>query len=237
MQGRTFGKLEVVYEAPPKHHKEAMWLCRCKCGNTAVYSGNCLRSGHATTCGQCLRYRQIGDTVIATDVNEKTFVFDAADFDTVNKYRWFVNGHGYVCADDKNRKRISLHRLLMGFPDEFVIDHINGDKTDCRRMNLRLASNQQNSFNAKTPSNNTTGYKGVHYDPGRNKYEAYIRPNGRKIHLGRYDSPIDAALAYDKAAFLYFGEFARPNFRKEDTDEKSEEVLELEKPGGRGRHS
>lgn len=211
MQGRIFGKLEVISEAEKNQH-EARWLCKCQCGNTAVYTGSCLRTGHATSCGHCLKYKRKGDVITAIDIHGKQFIFDADDFDTVSKYRWWIGRDGYVNADDENRKRISLHRLLMGFPEEYMVDHINGDRADCRRGNLRLATNQQNSCNAKIPSNNSSGYKGVYYDPHRKKYESYIRPNGHKLHLGRYDSPIEAALAYDKAAAFYFGEYARTNF-------------------------
>lgn len=229
MLGRIFGRLEVVAETAPAHNGEVRWLCKCKCGNTAVFTGSCLRTGHATSCGHCLKYAKSGNVITATDINGNSFVFDADDFELVSKYRWWVSPKGYVNADDENRKRISLHRLIMGSPENQVIDHINGDCTDCRKENLRIATVQQNSWNSKRPSNNTSGYKGVYYDPHRKKYEAYIRPNGHKVHLGRYDNPIEAAMAYDRAAAFYFGEYARTNYEigGRRPNEEFQEILEL----------
>ena len=94
------------------------------------------------------------------------------------------------------------------------IDHINGNKLDNRRSNLRHVNNQQNHWNREKSKSNTSGYKGVSFDKSRGKYEASIMKDGRKRFLGYFNDPKDAAVAYDNAAFFYFGEYARPNFRE-----------------------
>lgn len=211
MRGKTFGNLKVVSEGLPGHHKESRWVCRCKCGNEVLIPGSQLRNGHYTSCGNCLRYVSFGNSMKGIDHHGVSFLFDKDDYEAVKRFRWWVNNHGYVCADDANRHRIWLHRLVMQNPDGKLIDHINGDRTDCRKSNLRVATAKQNSRNSTCERKHNAGYKGVYFDSARGKYEAHIRPNGRKIHLGRFATAREAALAYNRAAVVYFGEFANIN--------------------------
>ena len=90
-------------------------------------------------------------------------------------------------------------------PPGVVIDHINGDSTDNRIVNLRLCSGKNNSRNADTPKNNTTGFKGVSRCGKR--FRAYITVDRRQIHLGVYQTPEEAFAAYVTAAKAHFGEF------------------------------
>ncbi|MEY2160420.1 MULTISPECIES: HNH endonuclease signature motif containing protein [unclassified Rhodanobacter] len=104
-----------------------------------------------------------------------------------------------------------VHRIIWlmvngVFPKE--IDHINGIRTDNRLCNLREASRSQNCANKRTPSTNTSGFKGV--SKSQNRWCAQIKVHGRYRHLGSHASPEDAAKAYAKAAVKFFGEFARP---------------------------
>ena len=64
----------------------------------------------------------------------------------------------------------------------------------------------------RLPTHNTSGFKGVSFRKDRGKYRAYISINNRIKHLGYYDTPEDAARAYDEAARFYFAEFACVNF-------------------------
>jgi hypothetical protein len=110
-----------------------------------------------------------------------------------------------------------LHRLIMTCPPGMVIDHIDGNKLNNKRNNLRVCTRQQNTFNSKRNAKNNSGYKGVylHKQPGgRSLWRARIKINYKTIHLGLFEDPRDAGLAYDVAAIKYFGVFARPNFIK-----------------------
>jgi len=141
-----------------------------------------------------------------------TVLLDAEDFDKVSKYNWRVEitpWASYARATI-NKKTVRMHKFITGFNRT---DHINGNGLDNRRENLRECTNQQNSFNSRKPRGNTSSkYKGVWRDHIRNKWDAYIKKNYKRIHLGRFKDEIEAAKVYDKKAKELFGEFAKLNF-------------------------
>jgi hypothetical protein len=102
-----------------------------------------------------------------------------------------------------------LHTFLTGFAQT---DHRDGDGLNNCRANLRPATNKQNQGNGRRPSHNTSGYKGVTWDRGINRWRARIAVNRRMRNLGVYNSVENAARAYDEAAREIFGEFACVNF-------------------------
>lgn len=105
-----------------------------------------------------------------------------------------------------------MHREIMQTPMELQTDHINGNKLDNRKENLRICTCSENQHNKKIYKNNLSGYKGVYFDKANNCWRALIRINGKKIYLGTFYASKDAAKAYDIAAKKYFGEFAVFNF-------------------------
>lgn len=107
-----------------------------------------------------------------------------------------------------NKKHTVLHRLIMNTPKGYVTDHINGDKLDNRRENLRICTQHQNSMNTRISKNNKSGVKGVSTTPS-GKYRARIMLNGVEIGLGRYETLEEAAKARKRAERKYFGEYVR----------------------------
>lgn len=109
----------------------------------------------------------------------------------------------------------SLHRLVMEaslggpIPEGYIVDHINGDGLDNRLCNLRLATNRQNVRNSRRRSDNKSGFKGVSWDGQRSAWKALIHVDGKRVFLGRYDTPEEAHAAYCEAANELHGEFAR----------------------------
>jgi len=144
---------------------------------------------------------------------------DDEDYEYLSSFRWRKIGtdkkRGYASTEIKG-KFFYMHRLLLEAPDEMQVDHINGDGLDNRRSNLRLCTNAENAMNMHV-TNGTSGFKGVSWSKERQKWEAYIKFHGRMIHLGRFNSPVDAARRYDLEARKYFGEFARLNFENSET--------------------
>jgi hypothetical protein len=89
------------------------------------------------------------------------------------------------------------------------LDHINGNPSDNRFTNLREATPTQNMANKKMSSLNRTGLKGVGFDRRSKRFFARISAHGKRMVLGRFDTPEAAHLAYGDAARRLFGEFAR----------------------------
>jgi hypothetical protein len=104
-----------------------------------------------------------------------------------------------------------MHRVIAGVSDDQLVDHINGNGFDNRRINLRFCSNSQNLHNRTFQKNNTSGFKGVTFKKHCGRWAARIKSNGREIHLGYFSDPKAAALAYNAAAVDLQGEFARLN--------------------------
>ncbi|RUT02737.1 hypothetical protein DSM106972_056570 [Dulcicalothrix desertica PCC 7102] len=129
---------------------------------------------------------------------------------------WYVDGRGYLQGWVEG-KLIKFHKLVtkrMGFDKTLVVDHINRNPLDNRRINLREATASQNSWNRTKRKNNKSGFKGVHRHSS-NKWIARIKVNGKIKHLGTFTDKIAAAIAYDNVAKLYHGEFAVLNFDRE----------------------
>ena len=119
-----------------------------------------------------------------------------SDLDVVKQIYWRKTEYGY--ARGKNpitRKDIFLHKYITQTSKETVIDHINRNKLDCRRENMRIADSQINSLNRNAPRNSTTGYKGVTFDYRTGKFRAYVKIDRKQINLGLFDT---AELAYQE---------------------------------------
>ena len=147
-------------------------------------------------------------------VSKELAKVDLEDFDRLSGFKWYLVANGYaMAAPCKNGKReyFYMHHMLVPKTKGKEVDHINGDKLDNRKMNLRLVSCQGNQANEKLSKNNTSGFKGVHWDKTKRKWGARIKVNYTGIFLGRYDNKIDAAKAYNQAALKHFGEYARLN--------------------------
>lgn len=145
-------------------------------------------------------------------IKNAKFIIDDEDFELVNQYMWRLHPQGYIHGYLKGimpRKDIRLHRLVTNAKKGYEIDHINLDKLDNRKQNLRECTRQQNMANQPPFCTNTSGYKGVSRQHG--KWQSSIRIQGRLLYLGRYVSKEEAAHAYNQAAEQVFGEFARLN--------------------------
>jgi hypothetical protein len=110
---------------------------------------------------------------------------------------------------DGPRVNQHLHTFLTGWP---LVDHINRNGLDNRRVNLREATKQQNGANRGLQSNNTSGFKGVTWNKECRSWQAKIAVSGVTRYLGLFSTPEKAARAYDTAAKDSYGEFAWLNF-------------------------
>lgn len=122
----------------------------------------------------------------------KYALVDDEDFDFLSQWKWTYD-RGYARRNDK-KKKIYLHRLINKTPLGFQTDHINQNKLDNRKCNLRNANHKINSINRGLQSNNKSGYRGVAWCKYVKKWESYIWNNRKKINLGYYFSLEDAIL-------------------------------------------
>ena len=137
---------------------------------------------------------------------------DTADFEWLMESKWFLSERGYALRRRPNRKSgEGMHRVLLDPPKGMISDHINGNRLDNRRCNLRLATPLQNSQNRGRNKVSTSLYKGVCWKVENNKWQARIRVNGKQSHIGLYETEADAARAYNAAAILNHGDYSRLN--------------------------
>lgn len=153
----------------------------------------------------------------------KVALVDREDYEKLSIRKWCAakNKSGtYYAMCSLDNKSVMMHRLLMNFPKKMEVDHINGNGLDNRKRNLRICTRKQNARNLKK-SNGKCKYKGVTLRSGsfvdgkfykNKKYSATIQKNGKFFHIGSFSTELEAALAYDKKANKFYGEFARTNF-------------------------
>lgn len=143
----------------------------------------------------------------------KTIVDDDM-YEYLNQWKWRYMGKYAVrgCRIAGKYKTIWMHREILAITDKNKFaDHIDGDTLNNRLSNLRIADKHQNGCNRGLQCNNTSGYKGVSWYGIRNKWRVRIKVRGKQILVGFFADIIDAAKAYNKAAYDYHGQFAKLN--------------------------
>lgn len=220
---QIFGNLYVKDFYGYNKLKQIVYKCECQCENkTVVYATYTdLIKGRKDNCG-CLtklkqreirkkenQYDLSGEYGVGWTTNtNKEFYFDLEDYDKIKDYCWNESSHGYIVANNENKKHIKLHRIIMevtNYNDK--VDHIYHNKFDNRKTQLRVITNQQNCFNHILHANNTSGVSGVTWDSEKSLWRARIFINKKGIHLGYFESFDDAVKARHEAEDLYFGEY------------------------------
>lgn len=142
---------------------------------------------------------------------------DSVDVDLVSGFKWSAQknrGTQYAQSTvnhESGRRNIMMHRLIMSAPKGMQVDHINGDGLDNRRSNLRLVTNSQNSYNRGVAKNNVSGFKGVGFHKKSGKWQARIAVDRKRKHIGLYDTPEQAAEAYEAESKKLHGVYSWAN--------------------------
>lgn len=227
--GERYGQWTIIgFDAPRvdstgKKHERV--ICRCDCGKVISKDSYKLKSG-AKMCKECYlkiahtnsikfekkpnTYEFIDDYVIGHFHNkDDTFIFDASDFDKVKRITWCIRGGYAYGRDTENNKIVFLHKYIMGdVEDGKVVDHIDRNPLNCRRSNLRVCTQAENTRNRSTCRTNKSGFPGVYFEKQSGKWLAHITCNGVQHYLGSYGNFEDAVNARITAEKQYFGEYA-----------------------------
>lgn len=143
--------------------------------------------------------------------NGQKVIVDDKDYKMLSQHNWWLHGEGYayrqVCSGRSKDSRgsvrsIMMHRVIMKTPDSMDTDHINRNKLDNRRSNLRIVTRTQNNYNTGLRCNNTSGYRGVSFTKRLNRWRAYIGGSKGRIELGHFASKqqaVEARLQAEKA--------------------------------------
>lgn len=164
LTGKRYGYLVVLEKSQPyiapngKPH--ITWLCKCDCGNKKIIQGRRLTEGHDKSCG-CMKYdrgfnetREEGDTLYIK-VGEQEVMIDKEDLHKIYPSKVDISVYGYALC--KRGKR--LHRVILDCPKGYEVDHINHNKLDNRKCNLRIVTRSENQMNKVITSN--TGEYGI----------------------------------------------------------------------------
>lgn len=220
LTGMKFGKLTVESE-PIIKCSRVFYLCRCDCGNTKMIRGDCIATGNTRSCGCMLRdgknkpgyvgeneYSVDGDTVHVklSNTNEE-MLCNLSDWESLKKYRWAKGSAGYAKTTQWENGKCSnytFHSLVMGKMDMLVVDHINRNRLDNRRVNLRFVTPQVNVLNSRITSNNTSGVKGVSRIASINRWRATIFVDKKEKNLGQFKTKEEAIAARREAEKKYY---------------------------------
>lgn len=139
-------------------------------------------------------------------------IVDDEDFEQISLYTWYLSEKGYAVAKPA-RRTIRMHRIIAKTPKGKLTDHVNHDKLDNRRVNLRICNRQQNQQNRRKQEKPTSSiYKGVTWYKPYRKWAAKIDVHGKRTYIGYFDNERHAAMAYDIWARFLYKDFSHCNF-------------------------
>ncbi len=160
-------------------------------------------------------------------------IVDDEDYDWLSQWKWYISRTGYAHRNetglDGKQKTIRMHRQIIDASFGEVVDHINHNKLDNRKSNLRICNDRENQQNSVVRPTNKLGVKGVCLYSNRDypiytRFISQIQVNGKKFRLGYFENIREAVDAYNQAAIRYFGEFA---CLSELSDEKEKQLNKM----------
>lgn len=150
----------------------------------------------------------------------KVALVDDSDFDFLNQWNWWLKADRYNFYATREttrrspfpRRTILMHRLIMTCPTNMEVDHIDGNGLNNTRSNLRVCTHHQNSANRRKKVSSSSRFKGVSWKEKDKRWESRIGVGNKVVYLGQFKIEEEAALAYDRIAKEWRGEYACLNF-------------------------
>lgn len=188
------------------------------CNNKHYAKGYCSKHyNHFRRHGKILnKHRRLPNEIILYDDHAEIILcdnkgeeigrtkIDLEDVDKVKDYKWSITGNSYI---RNNKTGIRLHRFVMNCPDDKIVDHINHDRFDNRKSNLRICNNSQNQMNTSLRKDNKSGYKGITWNKRKNKWMVRIGYKDSSIFLGYFDNLEEAIEIRKEAEKKYHKEY------------------------------
>lgn len=160
---------------------------------------------------------------VRINIGKAIAIADDEDNEMLANYAWRLHTDGYAVSnfyeprdarkkmshDNRVNRIVRMHRIVMGAQRGQEVDHINGDRLDNRRGNLRIVTSSQNKMNSAIRKDNRTGHKGVFYERTRGQWLAYVKVSGKCIFRRRFRTKQQAIEARKEAEKAIHGAYAR----------------------------
>ena len=229
--GKKFGRLLVIEDlgyvnvnGEPATNKYVK--CLCDCGNTTIVQYNSLVNENTKSCG-CLRKENSGnhnssgrpkkyndyhideyngeDIVFVKASNKDEYILvDIEDWNNLKDTCWHIAKNGYAAGKYNGKFTSMQSAIIPDVPDGYERDHINRNRLDNRKCNLRIVSKLDNLHNREY-KNKTSSKTGVCWYPLTKQWLAYITNKGEYIRLGLYGNEEDAIAVRKQAEIDIFG--------------------------------
>ena len=227
--GKKFGRWTVVEKVEDTSYlafPRKTWHCICECGTHRNIPETKLINNKNPdySCGCARNYKGISRTVNNNKIvfhddcveiqllNDKSTFIDLDDYDLIKDDHWTLSTDGYAISSSGKFKNKRLHRVILGCETDkqIIVDHIDRDRLNNRKINLRVVTNHENSFNQSKRKNNKSGIIGVCWWERDQNWMAQIKYNYKRYFLGYYNNFDDAVRARLRAELKYFGKKFAP---------------------------
>lgn len=213
------------YVNPTTGKHVVQWLCKCNCNEHryVISTGASIRNGSVKSCG-CLskeatkkmgkenkksnRYKFLDNIAIGYDSKNSSFIIDLEDYELIKDYCWNIDANGYAIARNKDGKIIKMHRLITNALKNDVIDHIDRNRSNNVKSNLRITDAMGNAINHTIRHNNLSNVSGVTWYDKNKKWRAFVIVDGKNKYVYYGDNKEEAIIARLNAEVKYYGDFA-----------------------------
>lgn len=207
--GETFNRLTVIQEPYTKNRRKVVH-CKCSCGNTVTVREDHLKSAITNSCG-CFRLDRLREVIVTHGkMSTKSYgtwegMLQRCNNQNSSSYSEYGGRDITICEDWLGVNGFeNFYRDMGERPEGMSLDRIDVNGNYCKD-NCRWATPSVQGFNQRKSSNNTSGRTGVSWNKERQKWDAYVMKDRKKINLGRFKTKEEAILAREQGELKYYG--------------------------------